>query len=32
MFNLFRVELNDGAVCRMVPRALNLFLSQDKVE
>ena len=31
MFNLIRVELKDGAVCRMVPRALNIFLSQDKV-
>jgi hypothetical protein len=31
MFNLIRVELKDGAICRMVPRALNIFLSQDKV-
>ena len=31
MFNLLRVELKDGAVCRMVPRVLNIFLSQDKV-
>jgi hypothetical protein len=31
MFNLIRVELKDGAICRMVPRALNIFLAQDKV-
>ena len=31
MFNLIRVNSKDGAVCRMVPRVLNIFLSQDKV-
>ena len=31
MFNFIRVELKDGAICRMVPRALNIFLAQDKV-
>ena len=31
MFNLIRGESKDGAVCRMVPRVLIIFLSQDKV-
>ena len=31
MFNLIRVVSKDGAVCRMVPRVLIIFLSQDKV-
>ena len=31
MFNLIRVVSKDGAVRRMVPRVLIIFLSQDKV-
>lgn len=31
MFKLIRVELRDGAVCRMAPKALNLFLAQGRV-
>ena len=31
MLNLIRVELTDGAVCRMAPKALNIFLAQNKV-
>ena len=31
MFNLIRVELTDGTVCRMAPKALNIFLAQNKV-
>jgi hypothetical protein len=31
MFNLIRVELKDGTICRMVPRALKIFLSLDKI-
>lgn len=31
MFSLVRVELTDGAVCRMAPKALNIFLAQNKV-
>lgn len=31
MMNLIKVELMDGTVCRMAPKALTLFLTQKKV-
>jgi hypothetical protein len=31
MERLIRVELTDGAICRMAQKALDLFLAQDKV-
>ncbi len=31
MERLIRVELKDGSTCRMVKKAFNLFLAQNKV-
>ncbi len=31
MERLIRVELKDGAICRMAQKAFNLFLAQDKI-
>ena len=31
MENLIRVELKDGAICRMVIKAFNLFLAKDQI-
>ncbi len=31
MEDLIRVELKDGAICRMAIKAFNLFLAQDKI-
>lgn len=31
MRTLIRVELTDGTVCRMAPKALNVFLTQSQV-
>lgn len=31
MHRLIRVELKDGAICRMAVKAFNLFLAQDKI-
>ena len=31
MERLIRVELKDGAICRMVLKAFNLFLAQNKI-
>lgn len=28
---LIKVELNDGTICRMAPKALTIFLGQGKV-
>ena len=28
---LIRVELKDGTICRMAPKALNIFLALDKI-
>jgi hypothetical protein len=28
---LIKVEMNDGTLCRMAPKALNLFLARDEV-
>lgn len=31
MERLIRVELADGAICRMAQKAFDLFLAQDKI-
>jgi len=31
MYYLIKVELTDGAVCRMAPKALIVFLAHNKV-
>ena len=31
MGQLIKVELKDGAICRMAPKALDVFLARDKV-
>lgn len=31
MGSLIKVELRDGALCRMAPRALDMFLARDNV-
>jgi hypothetical protein len=28
---LIKVEMNDGTLCRMAPRALDMFLARDEV-
>lgn len=31
MTRLIKVEMNDGTLCRMAPRALDMFLARDEV-
>ena len=31
MTRLIKVEMKDGVLCRMAPRALDMFLSRDEV-
>ena len=31
MPRLIKVEMNDGVLCRMAPRALDMFLARDQV-
>ena len=31
MTRLIKVEMNDGVMCRMAPRALDMFLARDEV-
>ena len=31
MTGLIKVEMNDGTLCRMAPKALDMFLARDEV-